>query len=669
MGLSSAMTFNIFGRDVSGSKALKGVAQEAHKTGRALDSGSSLGKGTIAAGTMLGNLATAGIAAAGLGLGAIIDTQGDFESTMNVFQATTGATTETMKGLSKFAMKMGADTVFSANEAASAMLELGRAGVSTADISGGALAAALSIAATEGMDLADASAVAAKTMNAFGLSGKDAGEIADALAGASNASSASVQTLADGLKYVGSTAHSFKMSLNDTTGALAALNSAGLDGTTAGTSLNRMIMGLVPSTKKAGDAFDRLKLDDNSFFDANGKLKDMTAITAQLVKTFGGLDDATRTAEMKRVFGVEGMRAAQILYESGTRKVHEYVEATKKQGSAQELANARMKGTKGAIEQMKGSLETLGLQVGTLLAPAITWLAQAATTAANWLGDHLGPAMEAISPFVQQLGQWIQTNLVPAIQDMARGFMENAWPALQQVAGLVAENLKPAFEAFVNYYKNDLWPALQRSWPMFQRVAIVIGAVVGAIAVLVSWVVGKMFPVFARLIAVVVGVASRVAEAAGKMLDHWADFLAFFNDLPNKLRSFLGGVATTLTSPFRIAFNAIAHLWNSTVGKLSFTAPDWIPGFGGKGWSVPNIPELAAGGIVTRPTLALIGEAGPEAVVPLRRGAAMGGTHYHLHLDGPVVGNGRTVGRDLLAVLEDAIANNVARPNVLAVRP
>jgi hypothetical protein len=71
-------------------------------------------------------------------------------------------------------------------------------------------------------------------------------------------------------------------------------------------------------------------------------------------------------------------------------------------------------------------------------------------------------------------------------------------------------------------------------------------------------------------------------------------------------------------------FNGIARAWNNTIGKLSFTVPDWVPGIGGKGFNVPDIPMLAEGGIVTGPTLAMIGEAGPEAVVPLSRMGQMG---------------------------------------------
>jgi hypothetical protein len=87
---------------------------------------------------------------------------------------------------------------------------------------------------------------------------------------------------------------------------------------------------------------------------------------------------------------------------------------------------------------------------------------------------------------------------------------------------------------------------------------------------------------------------------------------------------FLKGYLNTVLGFYKGIFNGIASLWNNSVGKLSFKAPDWIPGFGGKGFSVPKIPMLADGGIVTGPTLAMIGERGPEAVIPLNR-APMGG--------------------------------------------
>jgi len=93
----------------------------------------------------------------------------------------------------------------------------------------------------------------------------------------------------------------------------------------------------------------------------------------------------------------------------------------------------------------------------------------------------------------------------------------------------------------------------------------------------------------------------------------------------------------TVLGIYKTIFNTIAKLWNNTIGKLSFNVPDWVPFLGGKGWSVPKIPMLAEGGIVSKPTLAMIGEAGPEAVVPLNRGG-MGPT-YNITINGGLSGS------------------------------
>jgi hypothetical protein len=91
---------------------------------------------------------------------------------------------------------------------------------------------------------------------------------------------------------------------------------------------------------------------------------------------------------------------------------------------------------------------------------------------------------------------------------------------------------------------------------------------------------------------------------------------------------------TGLYNIFKTLFNGIAKLWNNTVGKLSFKIPSWVPLLGGNGFSVPNIPMLADGGIVTNPTLAMIGERGPEAVIPLSgRNSGMGG-NYTINITG-----------------------------------
>ena len=101
-----------------------------------------------------------------------------------------------------------------------------------------------------------------------------------------------------------------------------------------------------------------------------------------------------------------------------------------------------------------------------------------------------------------------------------------------------------------------------------------------------------------------------------------------FRDLPGQIGDFISGVASVITAPFEDAFNGIRNLWNNTIGGFGFSVPSWVPGVGGNSFTIPS---MAKGGIVHKPTIALIGEAGPEAVVPLSRGFATGGATINVY--------------------------------------
>ena len=73
------------------------------------------------------------------------------------------------------------------------------------------------------------------------------------------------------------------------------------------------------------------------------------------------------------------------------------------------------------------------------------------------------------------------------------------------------------------------------------------------------------------------------------LIDPGADVVSWFSDLPGKIEGFFSGLGETITAPFRSAFAAVASLWNNTLGKISFTVPDWVPFVGGNSWSFPTI--------------------------------------------------------------------------------
>ena len=78
-------------------------------------------------------------------------------------------------------------------------------------------------------------------------------------------------------------------------------------------------------------------------------------------------------------------------------------------------------------------------------------------------------------------------------------------------------------------------------------------------------------------------------SAANTVRSVWNGIKGFFGSIGGAIKSGFSNVAGFITSPFTSAFNAVKNLWNNTVGKLSFKAPDWVPGIGGKGWSMPKL--------------------------------------------------------------------------------
>ncbi len=103
------------------------------------------------------------------------------------------------------------------------------------------------------------------------------------------------------------------------------------------------------------------------------------------------------------------------------------------------------------------------------------------------------------------------------------------------------------------------------------------------------------------------------------LIGAWNNTMSFFSGIPGRLGAIFGAVGNFITAPFKAAFNAVARIWNSTVGGLSITVPGWVPGIGGNTFGLPHLPMLAEGAtILPTPggTVVRVAEAGrAESVV------------------------------------------------------
>jgi TP901 family phage tail tape measure protein len=198
--------------------------------------GSSVSKG--AAGIGRASLLMGGAAGAIIGgFGFAANSAMNFEGAMADVSASLGTTGTEFNQLSSLALKIGADTAFSATQGAQAIEELGKAGVSVTDILGGAGMAAAQLASATGSDIPTAANVMSNAMNAFSLDGTQAVRVADVMTAALNESSLSMGDFAQGMASTGTIAASLGIPIEDTAGALAIFSNYGMSGADAGTSL------------------------------------------------------------------------------------------------------------------------------------------------------------------------------------------------------------------------------------------------------------------------------------------------------------------------------------------------------------------------------------------------------------------------------------------------
>jgi len=314
------------------------------------------------------------------GLFAAVKSAASFEQAIANVNAVADLSAQQLASVRDLALQIGADTAFSATEAANAIEELVKAGVSVEDVLSGAARGAANLAAAAGVSIPNAATIMSNALNLFNLEGSEATRVADVFAAAANKSAADVNDLALGMQQSGTVAAQFGLSLEDTVGALALFSDYGLRGSDAGTSLKTALLSLLDPTAKQRELMNELGL---SFFDAQGNFIGLEGAAGVLRERLSGLTQEQRQTALAVLFGSDAVRAASILYDAGAEGVAEYVKAVSDQGAAQEMAAKRMDTLNGALEELSGSVETAMIAVGSELTPIIRRVAEAAADAVD----------------------------------------------------------------------------------------------------------------------------------------------------------------------------------------------------------------------------------------------------------------------------------------------
>ena len=345
---------------------------------------------------------------------------------------------------------------------------------------------------------------------------------------------------------------------------------------------------------------------------------------------------------------------------------------------------AEIEATGGRLETMAAESETFGekftrLQnsiqgaLGTAFMPIMEALLPLFTA--------LTPVIEAVAPVIGQVVKGLADSLVPIINTLISILEPILQPILIAIEGAFAilvpiiekvvskfgqflipiiEMLMPHLSTLIEALTDSLMPILDALWPvieialepalkllqialealdpilgvLIEVISTVLELIGGAVGTGLTWYVENLLT---PALEFVMPVFDKLSEGVQWLSDKVSGLIGWFADLIAKVGSIdFGAVWDKVKTTFKDMVNWVIDKWNAIDFGFSFTVPDiWGVPNRGETFGIedifPDIPRLASGGIVTDPTLALVGEEGPEAVIPLDQAPSVtGGTSINI---------------------------------------
>lgn len=351
--------------NVSGG-AFGGVAQQA-KNGAAQLGTFALTSEQIG---FVAGTATVAILAFGAAMASAVNSGARFEEQLVNIKALTQPTADEMGQLKDAAMNLGTDLGVGPTEAAKAILELNKAGLSASDAIGGGLAGALTLAGAAGVEANRGATLAVNGMNAFGLAAKDLPMIADVYANFANKTTLGAEDLEQFFSSLGPAAKDAGLNIQQVAGYAASLAQGGFrQMSDAGTSFKTLLSSLQAPSDTARKSLDALNV---SFYDSTGAARPLGEVLEEVRQKLANLNDQQRNARIQEIFGADAGRAARVFFGTTNAAIDENIKAMGLQGEAARVARERMDSYAGQVKVLKAEWENFTAMIGLIFIPALT---------------------------------------------------------------------------------------------------------------------------------------------------------------------------------------------------------------------------------------------------------------------------------------------------------
>lgn len=420
-------------------------------------------------------------------------------------------------------------------------------------------------------------------------------------------------------------------------------------------------------SKNQADAFKALGIDVT---DANGDLRDSDEVWQETIKALGSMENETeRDALAMRIMG-GAARELNPLIEDGGETYKNVADTVKKYNldfiDQKTLDNANAFNDKLDTIKAVGLLafQSIGAKLAEVLAPALEKVVEAVGKFAGWLGN-LNPVILAviggiaglvalIAPALLLFGALATAagavtgalaglslpivGIVAAIGALVAAFVsaysqsESFRKQVNSIAAMIGGLLKAAFVSVIASVRALVKDLIRTAKVVADQLAPVLKLLMPVFKVIATFLIGRLKGAFNMVIGVIRVFLAIVRSVATIASSAFRTLVSAATGAISRVKTVFANVKNALTKPFETAKNTIKGIIDKIKGFFGFkVSPPHIPlphfAISPAGWKIGDlvkgkIPSLsikwyARGGIFNSPTLAGIGEAGPEAVVPL----------------------------------------------------
>ena len=556
----------------------------------------------------------------------------DFDRVITGAGAKAGASAAELEKMRAAATQMGADFPVSATEVAQAMDALAASGFN-ANQTVALMPSILTSAVASGEGLAQTSQVVTSALNIWGLAqenvGENAARVADVIQQAANASALSLQDFAVALQDAGPPAATLNVNIEELSTAMAIVRNNGMGASRIGTAMSNIFTRLANPPKQAAEAIAQLGL---RVTDTSGNFVGLENVVSQMRVAMQGMNTSQRIAIAHAIAGADGYSALLSLVDTAPEKYRRMTEEINNAAGSSARQYEIMKNTlSGSVEDMKGSLEALAINFGSVLAPSIRQAAAAIGSIAD--------AINAMSPEQKAMLADIAMGIV--------GFTGFAFAAGKVVSiggSLVTMYGNIATVLAGHHIRNKLLEysiiGIGRAFTFLRTAALTALPRIGAaftlmlspVGLAVAGVIAAGYLLYRNWDAVkqwIAGVLSALSNGFSAAFGMWRAILMTFlnfvasvfvggwNAAWNGLLSVVSYVAEGTRSIFGGVLESVRSMFNGVIDSINgiqITIPAWVPGFGGSTFGPLGIPKLATGTDSWRGGPAMIHDRGAEIV-------------------------------------------------------